>query len=340
MDNITHTLTGLALANAGLNRKTRFATAALVIGSNLPDIDVLWSMGGGAKYLEYHRGITHSILGAAVLAISLAGTIYFLGKHAPPPKKPRPPLSGKWMVMVCLIALGGHLLMDFTNQYGIRLFLPFSARWYAWDIMFIFDPLLLVILIGGFAVPALFRLISEEVGARKPGFQRGAIVSLVLMLMLWGLRDVAHRRVVEQLDSHSYGQESPVEVGAFPSPANPFVWTGMVETPSAFHIIEASALAGDVDVEHAKVLFKPESSPPLEAAEKTRTAQIFLDFARFPWANVQETNKGYEVAIRDLRFYSPRERRAGFVTDIILDKDLNVVSQTFGFAAKSRATFD
>jgi inner membrane protein len=340
MDNITHTLTGLALANAGLNRKTRFATAALLIGSNLPDMDVVWSMGSGAKYLEYHRGITHSILGAAVLAVLLFAILYFIGKRASPPKKSRPPFDARWMILVCLIGLEFHVLMDFTNAYGTRLFLPFNSHWYAWDIMFIFDPLLLAILIGGFAVPGLFRLISEEVGARKPGFRRGTIVSLVLMVMLWGLRDVAHRRVVEQLDAHTYGEENPIQVGAFPSPANPFEWTGVVETNSAFRIIQASALDGDVDVEHAKVLFKPESSPALEAAEKTRTAQIFLDFARFPWANVQETNDGYEVSIRDLRFYSPRERRAGFVTEVILDKDLKVLSATFGFAAKSNVTLD
>src|SRR5512142_905480 len=224
MDNITHTLTGLALANAGLNRKTRFATAALVIGSNLPDLDILWSMGGGATYLKYHRGITHSILGAAVLAVLLATIICLVGRRFPPPNKSRPTLDARWIFLACLIALGGHVLMDFTNAYGVRLFLPFSYRWYAWDIMFIIDPLLLAILIGGIAVPALFGLISEEVGARKPGFRRGAVVSLTMMLLLWGLRDVSHRRVLEQLDSHTYGGEGPVQIGAFPAPANPFEW--------------------------------------------------------------------------------------------------------------------
>ncbi len=335
MDNITHTLTGLALANAGLNRKTRFATAALLIGSNLPDIDVLWSLGGGATYLKYHRGITHSILGGAVLAALLAAVIYALGRRAAPPGKSGPALEARWMFLVCLIALEGHVLMDFSNAYGTRLFLPFSSRWYAWDIMFIFDPVLLAILIAGFALPALFRLISEEVGARKPGFRRGAIVSLTLMVLLWGLRDVAHRRVVEQLDSHTYGDQNPIQVGAFPSPANPFEWIGVVETESAYHIIPASALDSDVDAEHAKALFKPEVTPPLEAAEKTQAASVFLDFARDPWANVQETDKGYDITIRDLRFYSPRERRPGFVAEIVLDKDLKVISQSFSFVGRT-----
>lgn len=340
MDNITHTLTALALSNARLNRKTRFATLALVIGSNLPDIDVLWSLGGGATYLKYHRGITHSILGAAALAALLAAVIYYLGKRAAPPKTAGPPLDPRWIFIICGIALEGHVLMDFTNAYGVRLLMPFSSRWYAWDIMFIFDPLLLTVLIAGLAVPALFRLISEEVGARKPGFQRGAVFSLSFLVLLWGLRDLAHRRVVGQLDSHIYGEENPLQVGAFPSPANPFDWTGVVETDSAFRVIPASALDNDVNLSGARVFFKPEPTPALQAAEKARAAGIFLDFARFPWANVNETDQGFDVTIRDLRFYSFAGRRPGFVAEVVLDKDLKVLSQWSSITGSSQQSMD
>ena len=40
MDNLTHTLYGFALAKAGLERTAKQATAALLIGANLPDIDL------------------------------------------------------------------------------------------------------------------------------------------------------------------------------------------------------------------------------------------------------------------------------------------------------------
>jgi len=109
MDNITHTLTGLALSQAGLNRKTRFATLALVVGANLPDLDLLWSNGGGANYLKYHRGITHSVLGVAVLGAALAGLLYYLGRRFPGTKpmankaenSTRPPLDVRWLFGVC-----------------------------------------------------------------------------------------------------------------------------------------------------------------------------------------------------------------------------------------------
>ncbi len=339
MDNVTHTLTALALANAGLNRKTRFATAALVIGSSLPDIDILWGFGGGATYLKYHRGFTHSLIGGTLLAIALAAAMYYLGRKIPA-KKNAPPQDARWTFLVCWIALEGHVLMDFTNAYGIRPFLPFSSRWYGWDIMFIFDPLLLAVLIAGLAIPALFRLISEEVGAGKPSFRRGAILSLGFLVLLWGLRTFAHRRVVNLLDSHTYGQENPVRLGAFPSLSNPFDWVGVVETDSAYHILPVNALDDDVDAEKSQRFFKTLDSPALEAAKNARAAVIFLDFARFPWANVEETNSGYNVTLRDLRFYSPETRRGGFATIVILDKNLNVLSQSFSFGARDRLGAD
>src|SRR5208283_5741734 len=82
VDNLTHTLTAVALSHAGLNRKTRFATLTLIAAANLPDLDIISRLWGSATYLKYHRGITHSILGVSLLAFLLAGTIYLLGRKA------------------------------------------------------------------------------------------------------------------------------------------------------------------------------------------------------------------------------------------------------------------
>jgi len=345
MDNITHTLTGLALSQAGLNRKTRFATLALVIGSNLPDIDVLWSGGGGgANYLQYHRGITHSLVGVTVLGAALAGLLYSLARRFPrtkpaatnAPKPNAPPLDARWLFGVCWIATGCHLLMDYTNAYGVRPFLPFSDRWHALDIMPIVDLLLLPALILSLSIPALLRVISEEVGARKPAYQRGAIFSLVFLVLLWGLRGFAHQRALGMLDGHTYGDENPVHLGAFPTFVNPFAWMGVVETSSSFHLLSVNALAGDVDPSQSRDFAKPEPSPPIEAALKSRTGVIFAQFARFLWVNVDETDEGDEVTLRDLRFASFAEHRLGFAATITLDKNLHVVSEWFSFNGQRR----
>ena len=330
MDNVTHTLTAIALSNTGLNRKTRFATLALVLGSNLPDIDIVWSLRGTASYLKFHRGITHSFLGVTVLAGLLAATLHHFARRAAP-KQNAPPLNGAWLFAICCIATATHLLMDFTNAYGVRPLLPFSGHWYAWGIMPIIDLILLAVLLAGWAVPALFRLVSEEVGTIKPGFRRGALAALTCMLLLWGLRDSAHRRVLGQLDSHNYREEAPLRLGAFPSVLNPFEWTGVVETDSAFHLLPANALEDDVQVGRAQLFHKPSPSPSLEAAKNTRTGRIFYDFARFPWVQVNEIDQRFEVTVHDLRFALPYSRRLGFEIRIRLDTDLRVLSEAFHF---------
>src|SRR2546422_10483637 len=144
MENLTHTLAGVALSQVGFNRKTRYATLAMAIGANLPDVDLVTRFAGSTVFLKYHRGITHSFLGVSVLAALLAGTFFFLGRRAQPAKN-SPPLDGRWLLAGCWLATASHLLLDFTNSYGVRPFLPFSGKWYAWGIVFIVDTVLLEI---------------------------------------------------------------------------------------------------------------------------------------------------------------------------------------------------
>src|SRR6185437_4682028 len=131
----------------------------------------------------------------------------------------------RWGLLYGFAVLCGlsHILLDFTNNYGIRPFEPFSYKWYSWDIVFIYEPLLYIFLIGGLVLPSLFGLINEEIGSRKrgPRGQGGAIAALALMLMLWGIRDYQHRRAVAALEARIYHGEEPVRVSAYPYVLNP-----------------------------------------------------------------------------------------------------------------------
>ena len=120
MDNLTHTLTGLALARAGLGEATRGATAALLIASNLPDVDVVTWLGGTATYLHHHREVTHSVVGAPVLALALAVVL-------------RLAFAGARFLPLLLCSLGGvagHVFMDLWTSYGTRALSPFLATRY------------------------------------------------------------------------------------------------------------------------------------------------------------------------------------------------------------------
>ena len=334
MDNLTHTLTAVAISQTGLNRKTRFATLTLILAANAPDIDIISGFKSSITYLHYHRGISHSLVGITSLGIILWGLIYWAGKMVRP--KPGLPLNPRWLLLAAFLGTGSHLLLDFTNAYGVRPFLPFSGRWYAWDIMAIIDPLLLAILVLGLAVPWLLRLVSEEVGARKPRLAPGAVFCLGAMVTLWGIRDFAHRRALNILDSHIYSSEVPQRFSALPVAVNPFSWIGVVETTTSFHAVGVNALDANGVPEEMGTFEKPQPSPALTAAMQTPAGKIFLDFARYPWAQADENEEGYQVSLRDLRFFHPSTPVRGFTLEVELDKNLAVRSAIFSFAAPQR----
>jgi inner membrane protein len=147
MENLSHTLLGLSLAKAGLERATPLATATLIISSNLPDVDVIVRARGALAYLEHHRGFTHSFAGLAVLAAALTLVlVYFDRKFRLRRDTFRRPIRPARIFLIAYLGGLGHLFMDFTNNYGARPLLPFSGRWFYGDIVFVVDPWVWLIL--------------------------------------------------------------------------------------------------------------------------------------------------------------------------------------------------
>src|SRR5271156_6226967 len=76
MEPVTHFLTGACLGRAGFNRRTAYATLAMTLAAEAPDLDVLWGLRGPVAVLEHHRGITHTFLGAPFVALAVTGLVY------------------------------------------------------------------------------------------------------------------------------------------------------------------------------------------------------------------------------------------------------------------------
>jgi len=155
MDNLTHSLVGLAISKSGLERLSPYATAVCVLAANAPDADVITAIGGRWFSLEHHRGITHSIVGVIAIGIALP-ILFWLGDGAVAAWRKRAPRARFGGLFVCsLIATASHLLLDWTNNYGVRPFLPFSEQRYYGDMVFILDPWLWLALGGaGFLLTA------------------------------------------------------------------------------------------------------------------------------------------------------------------------------------------
>ncbi len=144
MDNVTHSLVGAALAETGLKRWTPLATATLILGANFPDIDIVVGLKNSLTYLEHHRGITHAIVAIPFLSLLLAGLMYIFSRWR---KRKNPDLAAARFIplfALSLISMSTHPLLDFTNSYGWRPFLPWNHQWYYGDIDFVADPWLWV----------------------------------------------------------------------------------------------------------------------------------------------------------------------------------------------------
>ena len=329
MDNVTHTLFGLILAKTGLERCTPKATLALVIGANLPDIDVVSWLGGDLNYLRHHRGFSHSLAGLFCQA-SLLATILLVAHRAWSKVADR--ASFRMLFLVSLAGLGSHSLLDYTNSYGIRPFLPFDGRWFAADLVFIVDPWMLSILASGLMLPFLFRLIYQEIGSKQGGYRGGAFAALTLIAVFWTGKWVSHESALEELRQRTYPTGEPVRVGALPQFLNPMGWSGVVETEKAYHLGFAGFgfLQSGFERRRVKTFFKPNLSE-VGAATQGIQAGVFLDFARYPLFQISPSAEGYNVTARDLRFDFASRSQQRFVYSAMLDQNLKLVSEEFRF---------
>lgn len=127
MDPITHLMTGAVLARSGFNRKAAYATLAMTLAAEAPDLDTLWSIRGPIASFQHHRGWTHTLLGLPLEAAVVVGAVYLFHRwrlRRNKPTKQSAPLRWGLLYGFALIALLSHLLLDWTNNYGIRPFFP------------------------------------------------------------------------------------------------------------------------------------------------------------------------------------------------------------------------
>src|SRR6266446_1017970 len=141
MDGLTHSLVGLTSAKAGLERLSPYTAAVCILSANAPDIDVVSGFFGGRwVLLKYHRGITHSIVGALVLGVLIPSILFGIERAIANWRQRPPTIRYRGLLAASLIAAATHPLMDWTNNYGLRPLLPWNGRWFYGDLVFIVDP--------------------------------------------------------------------------------------------------------------------------------------------------------------------------------------------------------
>ncbi|OJW69949.1 MAG: metal-dependent hydrolase [Sphingomonadales bacterium 63-6] len=309
MDNLTHSLIGALLGQAGLKRKTGLAMPALIIGANIPDIDATCTI-YGIESLSMRRGLTHGPIAWVVLPLILAGLLWWYdrwqAKRGTRPEA-RLPVHFGWLWALSFIACLTHPAMDWLNNYGIRLLEPFSHRWFYGDTLFIVDIWLWL----GMGFATWFSLRREKRGGE---WRRPAWIALLGALAYIGLNwGISERARTETSALHSDGDHSPL----------------VVVNPKPVTFWERETIRIDVRYGKTRKTFSPvyhvgnwtlgtgssneRTFPPRACAwpdfETLRQSDPSLDAFLF-WSRtpVLEIGANNSAILNDARFYNPLTR--------------------------------
>lgn len=287
MDNVSHSLAGWALSRAAGPRRPPGTTLALVLASNLPDIDIVLEARSEAAYLLFHRGLTHSLVGLVILPLVLAAGLWWA-------------YGGRtrfgWLALVCGCGVALHLLYDVVTSWGTMLLYPFSSTRYALDWLFIVD-------FVTWALPIAVLLVSR----RQPELARTAVVVWMLALLVYGASAaLVHRSATaEVIGAEQAAGRATGEAFAFPRLGAPWRWIGVAVAPGheaepriAMYRVRGLpprvTLTGRVD--------RSFNDPWVSAALATRSGQAYLWWARVPVAAVGRADGEVTVTLNDLRY--------------------------------------
>ena len=287
LDNICHTLTGAALAQAGLKRTTSYAGATLMIASNLPDVDVL-VFATDVPSVAFRRGWTHGIPALAVLAIVLAAAVYVIGRRRDPDGTRFPAL-----LFLSYAGIVGHVFMDYLNNYGIRPLMPFSGRWFYGDAVFISDIWLWLL----FAAAVLLG------GNDRVGLARLAVGVAVLYIAGMLISARAARAYVEAAWTAEHGSP-PRALMVGPAPLTPFTRPVIVDAGDRYRMGTFTWLPTQLTLSSETVLKNDTHPAVARARESDARVRGILVWARFPFWRIEERAGETRVTLRDMRFAS------------------------------------
>ena len=354
MDSLTHSLFAVTLGRTPLGRG-RGSTVALVVASNVPDIDIVAIGWGALEYLRWHRGPTHGPLGIVGLALPAAAIAWLWNR-----RQEKQTGATLWtragfarLFLISMLGVTLHLAMDFSTSYGTRLLSPFDWTWYSLDWMPITDIYLLVALGAGLVL-----------GGRNPDKRRkAAAVVLALMAANYVIRGVAHHQALviahvsrpvpdrcsPQTPSwfsakqwppevRSDGTSCPLEMAALPTFGSPLAWTIVATLPNGYELRDLNIIdRPDPTAPPTRRHFPNEWTPAVTKASQTRLGQIYLGFSRFPAARSFVDRDGSAVVRwTDMRFVTGIRRteqgtgRIPFSAVVQLDPSGMVIEERFG----------
>lgn len=208
MDTLTHALSGALLARAtarpGGGTSLRERTLAGFWAAGFPDLDYLLFWAAPLDFLNWHRGLTHSLLLLPVWALVLAVPLARLIRG-----------SRAWRAFygVCALAILIHIAGDVFTIYGTKVLSPLSDAPLAFSIVFDVDPYVAVLVGAGF------------IASLRWNPRRAALATLALVAGYFVLQTALYWRTIALGEAYADRQGlEKAQVYALPQPLAPFLW--------------------------------------------------------------------------------------------------------------------
>ncbi|HSV79957.1 MAG TPA: metal-dependent hydrolase [Ramlibacter sp.] len=338
MDPVAHTLVGAALAETGLKRLSRYATATLLIAANLPDIDAVAGFWGRDVALYFRRGWSHGVLALVLLPLLLAAAVWLWHRWRGRAADDGPPFRPRAILALSAVGVWSHPLLDWLNTYGVRLLMPFDGRWFYGDTLFIVDPWVWLLAAAGVVVArpwnrwatlawiglaGLATAFILDSGVASPGIAVTWLAGLTALPVLrWRMRASTQAlplaqaglatlvlyicvvygiaRVAESMAAGRFA--APLEVQSNPVPGRPASHRLVLVYDDFYRIVTAD---GEV---HALRREPPDRI--VQAALASPAIRGFANWMRFPYWQVEEQPDHWVVRFWDLRYQSPVEPQA------------------------------
>jgi inner membrane protein len=304
MDNLCHTLVGAAFGEAGLKARTRFGNPVLMIAANLPDIDVL-AFVAETPAVALRRGMTHGILAQALLPIALTGLVLLFDRWRP---SPRGESRARAAPLLLLSYIGGlsHVGLDWLNNYGVRLLMPYSNRWFYGDSVFIVDPWLWLAL--GLGVSLARR-------HARPLMAAAALLAATAYIAAMVVSARVAREHVLAAWTREHGRP-PQALMVGPSFLNPLRRTIIADTGDRYRFGSFHWWPRRIELD-AQAIPRNENEPAAVRAREDARVRAVLVWARFPYYRLSPVEGGTRVSLADMRFME----RVGGITVVVPDQD-------------------
>lgn len=285
MDNLCHTLVGAALGEAGLKRRTGFGTGALMIASNLPDIDVL-VFASGTPSVAFRRGWTHGVLADVLLPLLFTGVVVLIARW-----RGRDDIRPGQMLLLAYVGVILHVLMDLLNNYGVRLLMPFSQHWFYGDVLFIIDPWLWIILGAGIWLARRWRSVKPVRGSLL-------LAAAYVLAMIVSAR-LARAEIIDRWQQVEGQPPHALMVG--PVPLTPLRRQVIIDAGDRYETGTFTWQPRNVRFDRGAVL-KNDTDPRVAIVRSAPNMRAFLVWSRFPFWTLEPADRGTRVTVGDMRF--------------------------------------